>query len=237
MTTINLQPEDKAELKSRFDIDGFIDFGRILDDQELEALSARIDAISDDEISVPLQNVRFQNNLEWGPQSGVPRRDAVWQLMELHQHDEVVRGICEKPLIKEIIELLLDSPARLWSDQVIMKPACHGGVVPWHQDTSYWGEEKRMTCWLALDDATPENGCLRMIPGSHLRGQLDFENKEFEGVDVALRETQNINSDTQIYVPVPAGCASFHHPLTLHASDANTTAHRRRAIAITYQAE
>ena len=45
-----------------------------------------------------------------------------------------------------------------------------------------------------------------------------------------------VDEDTQVYVPVPAGCASFHHPLTLHASSANTTPDRRRAIAITYQA-
>jgi len=226
----------KTELKQRFDIDGFVNFGRVLSDDELQSLRARINEISDGSVGVPPQCVRMREG--WNAQSpgAISRREATWQLLDLHRHDDVVRAICEKPLIRETIETLLESPARLWSDQTIMKPAHHGSVVPWHQDTSYWGQEKRMTCWLAIDDATPENGCMRMIPGSHLRGQLEFTPKAFEGVDVSLLETNGVNADTQIYVPVPAGCASFHHPLTLHASDPNSTNRSRRAIAITYQA-
>ncbi len=237
MNSIKLQPEVKAESKARFDIDGFVNFGRVLSDEELAIFSQRIDDISDGNVEVPQECIRTHNGAQWNATDNVARRDTVWQLLNLHQHDEVVREICEKPLIREMIELLIERPARLWSDQVIMKPAHHGAVVPWHQDTSYWGQEKRMTCWLAIDDATPDNGCMRMIPGSHLRGQIAFEMKQAESIDVTLRETTGINSDTQVYVPVPAGCASFHHPLTLHASQENKTPHRRRAIAITYQAE
>jgi ectoine hydroxylase-related dioxygenase (phytanoyl-CoA dioxygenase family) len=76
-----------------------------------------------------------------------------------------------------------------------------------------------------------------MIPGGHLRGQQEFETKEFKNIGVNMRETRDINPDTRLYVPVPAGCASFHHSLTLHASDENKTPYRRRAIAITHQAE
>lgn len=224
----------KAEMKQRFDIDGFVNFGRILDDAELQELSALIDAICDGEIEMPENCVALRTG--WTPESGIARRDAVWQVLNAHQHNEAVRRICEKPLIREAIELFIDGPAELWSDQFILKPAFHGSVVPWHQDTSYWGQEKRMTCWLAIDDATPFNGCLRMIPGSHLRGQQEYTPKSFEGVNGNLLETRDINPDTQVYVPVPAGCASFHHPLTLHASDPNTTPNRRRAIAITYKA-
>ncbi|MCZ7649336.1 MAG: phytanoyl-CoA dioxygenase family protein [Planctomycetota bacterium] len=117
-----------------------------------------------------------------------------------------------------------------------MKQAGHGNEVPWHQDTSYWGQEKRMTCWLAIDDATPENGCMRMIPGSHRKGQLKFTPTRFEGVGQDLLRADEVNEDTQVYVPVRAGCASFHHPLTLHASSPNRSGKSRRALAITYLA-
>ena len=226
----------KSEVKQRFDIDGFVNFGRVVDDAELQALRVRIDEIGDGIVAVPAGCIRFQEGWSAESSGGLSRREATWQLLDLHPHDDVVRAICETPLIRETIEDFLEGPARLWSDQVIMKPAHHGSVVPWHQDTSYWGQEKRMTCWLAIDDATPANGCMRMIPGSHRRGQLEYTPRVFDGVDVHLLETNAVDPDTQIYVPVPAGCASFHHPLTLHASDVNSTAHSRRALAITYQA-
>jgi ectoine hydroxylase-related dioxygenase (phytanoyl-CoA dioxygenase family) len=221
--------------KQRFDVDGFVSFGRILDDARLRELSERIDAICDGTVPVSADCLRFHAGMEWEV-DGEKRRDAIWQIMNLERHDDIVRSVCEAPVIREVIEELLESAAQLWSSQVIMKNAFHGGEIPWHQDSSYWGDERRLTCWLAIDAATPFNGCMRMIPGSHLLGQRAFTPKAFAGMPVDLRETDEVDEDTQVFVPVPAGCASFHHPLTLHASSANTTAERRRAIAITYQA-
>ena len=225
-----------AEQKARFDIDGFISYGRIADAAELAAVAARLDDICDGKVELPDGCVRFHAGMKWGDGTGVSRRDAVWQILSAEQHDDVFARLCNKPLIQNIIEGLLERPVKLWGSQVILKPALHGGEVPWHQDTSYWGQEKRLTCWLAIDDATPFNGCMRMIPGSHLKGQLKFTPTAIEGAPCELLKTDALNDDTHVYVPVRAGCASFHHPLTLHASSRNTTPQRRRAIAITFQA-
>ena len=65
---------------------------------------------------------------------------------------------------------LLGGAVRFWHDQLFCKPARHGGVVAWHQDYSYWTRTQPMqhlTCWIALDDANEENGCLHYIPQSH----------------------------------------------------------------------
>lgn len=223
---------EQEEIKARFDLDGFVNFGRILNDDELGQLSRYIDDICDGTVKIPEECIKRMSDVQSG--AGTAERDTVWQVLNADRFDDFVRAICEKEVISNAIELFLEGPATLWSSQFIMKPANHGKLVPWHQDSSYWGEEKRMTCWLAIDDATPFNGCMRMIPGSHRHGQLEFQAKNISGVAATLRETSGVNADTQVYVPVPGGCASFHHPLTLHASDANTTPHRRRALAITY---
>jgi phytanoyl-CoA hydroxylase len=225
-----------ADQKARFDIDGFLNYGRIVDAEELAEVSDRLNAICDGTVAVPDQCVRFHAGLKWGEGTGVTRREAIWQLLNLERHDDVFARLANKPLIRQIIEGLLDRPVKQWGSQVIAKPAHHGGEVPWHQDTSYWGQEKRLTCWLAIDDATPFNGCMRMIPGSHRLGQVKFTPTQIEGAPCQLLQTDGISEDTQIYVPVRAGCASFHHPMTLHASSRNTTPHSRRAIAITFQA-
>ena len=65
---------------------------------------------------------------------------------------------------------LVGGAVRFWHDQLFCKPARHGGVVAWHQDYSYWTRTTPMahlTCWIALDDVTGENGCLQYVPGSH----------------------------------------------------------------------
>jgi ectoine hydroxylase-related dioxygenase (phytanoyl-CoA dioxygenase family) len=65
---------------------------------------------------------------------------------------------------------LLEGSVRFWHDQIFYKPAHHGGVVAWHQDYSYWTRTTPMahlSCWIGLDDATRENGCVHYIPGSH----------------------------------------------------------------------
>jgi ectoine hydroxylase-related dioxygenase (phytanoyl-CoA dioxygenase family) len=237
MSTLELAVSE--EQTARFDIDGFINYGRIADASELAEVSAEVDDICDGAIALPDGGVRFHAGLKWGEGTGVTRREAVWQILGAEKRDgadAAIARLCRKALIQNIIEALLDRPVKLWGSQIILKPGHHGGAVPWHQDTSYWGQEKRLTCWLAIDDATPFNGCMRMIPGSHRKGQLKFTSTKIDGAPCALLQTDSVSEDTQVYVPVRAGCASFHHPLTLHASDRNATPNRRRAIAITFQA-
>ncbi len=224
-----------AEWVERFSIDGFINYGRVLQPAELASLSEHVDGMCAGRIPLPDDAVRAHAGMVWKPAPGVFIPESVWQLFDVHKHDPEVLRLCELPAIREACSALLGGPARLWSTQVILKPALHGGEVPWHQDGSYWGEAERLTCWVAIDDATPANGCMRMVPGSHRRGQLAYEKKGVEGAPLELLVSSQVDEERQVYVPVPAGCASFHHARTLHASARNTTPHRRRAIAITWE--
>jgi ectoine hydroxylase-related dioxygenase (phytanoyl-CoA dioxygenase family) len=131
---------------------------------------------------------------------------------------------------------LLEGSVRFWHDQLFYKPVRHGGVVAWHQDYSYWTRTQPMshlTCWIALDDSTRDNGCVQYIPGSHrwpllpitgLAGDMD----EIKTVLTAEQKQQ--------FRPVPielkAGEATFHHPLTVHGSYENRTDRPRRATVI-----
>jgi len=220
--------------KQRYDRDGFLNFGRILSPQELEALSQRVDAICAGNSLVPAGNIKYYEHLEGTDPSSMI--SSVWQVLGSHQFDEVVMRVCEHPRIASLVTVLLGVPGQLLTSQIITKPAGHGEQIPWHQDSSYWGPRRVVTCWLAIDDATPENGCMRMIPGSHLAGQLEFHPKRYPSIRAELLEAIRVDESRQVHVPVPAGCASFHTHYTLHASSRNTTARRRRAIAVTFGA-
>ena len=131
---------------------------------------------------------------------------------------------------------LLGGAVRFWHDQLFCKPARHGGVVAWHQDYSYWTRTQPMqhlTCWIALDDANEENGCLHYIPQSHEWDLLPITGLagDMESIKSVLNPLQY---DKFIPTPVPLkkGHATFHHPLTIHGSFENRSAFPRRAVVL-----
>jgi len=131
---------------------------------------------------------------------------------------------------------LLGGAVRFWHDQLFCKPARHGGVVAWHQDYSYWTRTEPMahlTCWIALDDSTTENGCLYYVPGSHRWDLLPVT-----GLTGDMNEIHRVLNEEQraAFRPVPVeikrGECSFHHPLLVHGSYENRSNRHRRATLI-----
>lgn len=131
---------------------------------------------------------------------------------------------------------LLDGGVRFWHDQLFCKPAKHGGVVAWHQDYSYWTRTKPMahlTCWIGLDDATRDNGCMQYIPGSH-----KWELLPITGLAGDMDAIQAVLSDEQkaafkpVAIELKKGECTFHHPLMVHGSYENTTDGPRRAAVV-----
>lgn len=138
-------------------------------------------------------------------------------------------------------QLLGNRAVRFWHDQLFCKPARHGGVVAWHQDYSYWTRTaplQHLTCWVGLDDATTENGCLYYVPYSQHWGLLDKPELagDMEGVLDYLTPEQKAG-----FKPVPIelkkGYAAFHHPLLVHGSYENRSERSRRAFVLNVFAE
>lgn len=132
---------------------------------------------------------------------------------------------------------LLEGPVRFWHDQLFCKPAKHGGVVAWHQDYSYWTRTKPMahlTCWIGLDDATKENGCMHYIPGSHRWPLLPVTGLagDMESIRSVLTPEQFEHFQRPAAIELKKGCATFHHPLMIHGSFANKTDRPRRAAVV-----
>ncbi|MCB9706161.1 MAG: phytanoyl-CoA dioxygenase family protein [Myxococcales bacterium] len=127
-------------------------------------------------------------------------------------------------------ELIGCERVRVFHDHVISKPPGLSGAVPWHQDYPYWPLKapRALSLWLALDDATPESGCMHFMPGAHREGEcpaVDFLNdrKEWGARLERIRP-----------VPVPAGWGIFHNCLSWHTTPANTSAGPRRAYISIY---
>jgi Phytanoyl-CoA dioxygenase (PhyH) len=153
--------------------------------------------------------------------------------------DEWFHDLIFSPQITVPISQLLGSHrVRFWHDQVFYKPPRHPGVVPWHQDYSYWtraSPPNHITINILLDDASLETGVLHYVPGSHRWAVLP--KVAFGGDMDALRGA--LPADQQpLFKPVPAigkaGEASFHHSHTVHGSFGNQSDRPRRAVVINY---
>lgn len=131
---------------------------------------------------------------------------------------------------------LLGGAVRFWHDQLFCKPARDGGVVAWHQDYSYWTRTEPMahlTCWIGLDDATRDNGCLHYAPGSHR-----WELLPITGLAGDMNAIQTVLTPEQrekfkpVAIELKKGEAAFHHPLMVHGSYENRTDRPRRATVV-----
>ena len=227
---------------------GFLNGGRVLSDEELGELSDALDEIltkgPDGFVSGEAQPVSFRDLAGGGGVSDHP----VWQIVNIWEAAPAWERLIYHPaVVRGISQLTGHADLQVWHDQIQYKPARYGGSTHWHQDAPLWPIIKPMTpvsAWIPLDDATEENGCMWMVPGSHKWGnQIEFlrtqgdlsllENfKDLQGftppADAEIREVE------ARACPVMRGEVSFHHSLTWHGSPFNQSPRPRRAIAIHY---
>ncbi len=135
---------------------------------------------------------------------------------------------------------LLGDDVVAWGSHFFCKMPGDGRAVAWHQDASYWPltPSHAVTVWLAIDDADPENGCMRFVAGSHHSGHLTYRKSSPEEHNVLDQTVEDAESyGTRIVVDdLKAGQASIHNDLLLHGSDANLSTRRRCGLTLRYAA-
>lgn len=150
-------------------------------------------------------------------------------LHDLIRHERVTQPLAQ---------LLGVDALRFWHDQVFAKPPRHPGVVPWHQDYSYWTRTtpaRHITMNVVLDDTDLDNGCLHFVSGSHRWGLLP--SIPFDAPLESIREHLPEGARFEpVAAPARAGQATIHASHTLHGSPANRSDRPRRAAVLNYMA-
>lgn len=148
--------------------------------------------------------------------------------------DDVFDDIANNDTITTVAEQLLGEHLKLLRSAAMFKPPSVGSEKGLHQDAAYYPIQPRdhLTVWIALDDATPENGCMTVIPGAHKDGLLEHEADEYE-TDIVINDT-DYSEDDLVELPMAAGDALFTHCLVPHYTAPNTTENWRRALIMSY---
>lgn len=196
--------------------------------QRLHQLAADLEASQD-----PLSN-HFQRE----PFSQAPNHNGLPVLRKIENTRALspcFTQLAAHPRLVAIVQSLLGADLLLFRSTLMLKPAFHGSAHALHQDSAYWPMEPPalVTASIALDDATPDNGCIKVIPGSHHWGLQEWGHIAQEQ-EAPLTNRDDIDRSRQIDVPLAAGSAVLFHSLMVHGSGPNQTDRPRNTALYAY---
>lgn len=223
------------EQRETFWREGFLPVYDVLDDGEVAELLKRTEQIILGEVAFPQEFLQIEPELVGRDVENVPAIFRMRKMWNLTRHDPVFAAYARHPKIVGVVSDLLGPDIKLFADQMLLKPPFHGSAKPYHQDSPYWPIEpmELVTCWMALDDATVENGCMRFLPGTQKLGPL--EHHYLNGPHIVPEGWEEMSKrPDEVAVELKAGSCCFHHSLTLHETGPNRTPNPRRAITTAY---
>lgn len=167
--------------------------------------------------------------------------EAGWNSYELtnwHKHCQGVWDIVTDSRIIDVMEDMLGETVILRHSHFFAKLPGDGMRVSWHQDASYWPltPSKVVSAWLAIDDVDLGNGAMQVIPGSHLRAQVEFRDSTADEHNVLNQTVENPeeHGDPPVALELKAGQISLHSDWVLHGSEPNESNRRRCGLAMRY---
>jgi ectoine hydroxylase-related dioxygenase (phytanoyl-CoA dioxygenase family) len=205
---------DSAEIRRRYEEDGYVILPHVLDPALVQQASEHVEWLQ--RKHPDLRPELLHHRLMW--------EDPFW-----------VRLVADDRLL-DCVEPILGPNIGLFASHYISKPGGDGLPVLWHQDASYWPLEPMevATAWLAVDDSSMENGCMRVIPGTHKGPRLTHHRHEKSAVLGTEIHAEDLDLDRAVDVEIPAGGISLHHPWLIHGSNPNHSDRRRCGLTIRY---
>ncbi len=225
-----------------FKRDGFLNLGRLLDGESLDALQNEIDAIMMGEADINYDKLMMQLDSKSGKIEDVGEQTQGskgstlnYRKIQNLEYDPVFLEYLQRPLFREACQYVYgpDRPIAIFRAMFMNKPANRGTWLPWHQDR--WQTLDRdplLTIWTPLDPSTKENGCVQVIPGSHRKGLINPGDRS--GFLAEEHIQKHCQADNIFYMELEAGEVVLLHNHLLHASDINRSPQSRRAFSVCY---
>lgn len=213
-----------------YQTNGFLVIEDFLSQQELEQLRTAVG-----EAVAEMGNHRLTGGDSKWEDKGTPQftqRINLWKI-----NSTVKTYMQDEKLGKMLCELSGAQGMRVWHDQALIKEP-FGNPTAWHLDNPYWSfsAPNSISIWIALDDATYQNGCMWFIPGTQKLARYETcgIGHEMKSLFKMYPEFEKIDP---VGAPFKAGSCSFHNGLTAHGAGANMTRGRRRAMTCAYMPE
>lgn len=208
------------EQRQSMETDGFIVLERVFSEVDMAAVTAQIEALQ----ARHEEAIRAKGGTE-----GISRAGEITFTSHLAEQDLALLAFCRRPELAQLGTALLGPDVDLYWNQAVFKMPEGEKEFPWHQDDGYTpvSPSPYLTLWIALNEATVENGCVWVRPGSHQAGRVPHES-----TPIGLSCHPLDHPDQGIPVPVPAGSVVVFWSLTMHKSGANVSQGHRKAYIV-----
>jgi phytanoyl-CoA hydroxylase len=220
--------------KTQYEEEGYLVFPELLDTVELAQLRAALAEVLQEADGLTESNDKF---------SVVPSDDGrshvVRRIFSPIAHHQAFHDLVFNPKIVDVVENLIGADIQLHHTKLNLKPPSKDARFEWHQDYPFFPHTNfdLLAVMIMLDDSNEQNGCLKIIPGSHKWGPRNHLFAR-DGAFSSQLEDRSVLEDSSRWktVPVPAGGMELHHCNMLHSSGPNRGVQPRSAIVIQYRA-
>ncbi|WP_068610082.1 phytanoyl-CoA dioxygenase family protein [Paenibacillus swuensis] len=206
----------------QYEQEGYIILESLFSAEEIDALTKRIDIL--DEAS--------EAELVKSGHAGISTAKKINFTVLLNQKDDAIKTFASQQKMVDITTSLLGPDVKLYWDQSVYKRPEADRDFPWHQDNGYapTQPEHYVTCWLALEDATIENGCIWIHPGSHKQGFVEHRDSD-------VGKQCYFGDDPGMAVPLKKGSMVVFHSLLFHRSTPNRSNTTRKGYIMQYSVD
>jgi ectoine hydroxylase-related dioxygenase (phytanoyl-CoA dioxygenase family) len=156
-----------------------------------------------------------------------------------HFREERLLSFLLSDEVLDLVEPVIGPNIGLWSSHFICKDPVVGRPTPWHEDSAYWNGrlssfEKIVTVWLAIDRSWKENGCMRVIPGTHANGFSEYESVDSKANLFPTQIKGGVDESNAVYFELESGQCSLHDSRIMHGATANKSPYRRCGYTMRY---
>ena len=220
--------------RADYERDGYLLLETLFDAAALDRWSQRFEAIVLGDVPVP-EGLTVMKEIM--AVKGVVRPEsplhAINKILSF-ENDPVLWSYTSDPTMVEAVRSIVGQEVRSISSNVFNKPPGVDGRFPLHQDLRYFTlrpADKIVATWTALNETTRDNGCLAVVPGSHLGGLRDHHDPDWRYVNSGYYAAAGAPTDSRVHIEMKPGDTLLFHPLLLHGSGTNRTRGFRRAIS------
>lgn len=218
MPTVTITPDHRAAMETQ----GFCVLDNVFSVPEMEGLATLIERF---------QRKHQEEIAAAGGTEGISRANEITFTAYLAENDPEIMAFCRRKEFVDVTTAFLGPDVDLYWNQAVYKMPEGEKQFPWHQDDAYTPVDPSpyLTLWLALNDATVENGCVWALPGSHAGGLVEHVQTP---LGWACHSTDD--PDQGVPIPVSAGSMAVFWSLTVHKSGANRSDGLRKAYIVQY---
>ena len=222
----------QPSMKTFYDDQGYLVVKNVFTPQELTNIHQRVEEIiANPETAPEGVPIGREGDTIKDKTSQAAQNTSIRALAFLVRFDPQFQKLAKHTKLLSLVRGLIGPRIKVFRDQMLLKPP-GGQAKPLHQDQSYFQvqpQDDLVTAWIALDEATTDNGCMCYVPTSHKHGIFDIETDP----DRPVHHVPKVNGLTlpePVACPVPVGSVIFHHGCTLHNSADNNTNTWRKAL-------